>query len=160
MSWVGEFFSALPDALSALWRFGGGLRSVFVILGSIVLIAVFLLLARQLRATRGWLSSIFGVMGGTVILWWIFGILPSAWMYFVDGNQELLEDTVIPGRLAFGPNAVIAEDFYEVFRDLVVVGETTLALVAFGVVALAIQKRYPRGLAEGEEPRPQSGGYK
>ena len=30
----------------------------------------------------------------------------------------------------------------------------------FGAIALAVQKRYPRGLADGEEAREQSGGYK
>ncbi|MDQ3974279.1 MAG: hypothetical protein M3276_08080 [Actinomycetota bacterium] len=160
MSWARDFFGALPDAFSALWQFGGGLRGVFITLGSIAFAAVFLLAARLLRETRGWLSALFGVMGGTIVFWWVFGILPSAWVYFVDGSKDLLENRVIPGTLALGPDRVIAADFYQVFRDLVVVLETGVAIAACGVAALAVQKRYPRGLAEGEEPRPQSGGYK
>ena len=35
-----------------------------------------------------------------------------------------------------------------------------VAMGLFGAIALAVQKRYPRGLADGEEAREQSGGYK
>jgi hypothetical protein len=66
----------------------------------------------------------------------------------------MLEGTIIPSSL---PGM---ENFYEVFRDSVVMGETAIAIVAFGVIATAIQKRYPRELAEGEEAAPKSGGYK
>jgi hypothetical protein len=38
--------------------------------------------------------------------------------------------------------------------------ETAVATVGLVLVALAVQRRYPRALAEGEEARPQSGGHK
>lgn len=154
MNWLGEFFSTLPDALRALWRFGDGWESVGILLGSVVLAAAFLFAAALLRPRQGWLSSIFGVMGGTVAAWWAFGILPSAWVYYVDGERDTLEGRVIPAAL---PGM---ENFYQVFRDLVVVAETGLAIVAFALIALTIQKRYPRALSEGEEAQPKTGGYK
>ena len=51
-------------------------------------------------------------------------------------------------------------NFYQVFRDSIVMAETTVAMIAMGAVALWVQKKYPRGLAEGEEKGPSSGGYK
>ncbi len=160
MDWLGEFFGTLPEVGRALWQFARGWAGVAIVIGSIALTAACLFAAKQLRDDHGWLSAIFGIMAATIAAWWAFGILPSAWIYFADGQRDLMEDTVIPGTLGFGGNAVIAENFYQVFRDLVVMAETTIAMVAFGVVALLVQRRYPRALAEGEEARPQSGGYK
>lgn len=159
MSWLGEFFAALPAVGQALWTFARGWAGIAITLGSGAMIGGLLLLAVMLRDRMGWLSSIFGVMAATVAAFWAFGILPSAWIYFADGQRDLLEDTVIPGTLGIG-DAVIAANFYQVFRDSVVMAETTIAMVAFVVIALAVQKRYPGALAEGEESRPQSGGYK
>jgi hypothetical protein len=98
-------------------------------------------------------------MSATVAAWWAFGIIPSAWIYFADGQRDLMENTVIPGTLGT-PRFMIATNFYQVFRDLVVIMETQIAMVVFAIIALQIQKRFPRALAEGEEARPQSGGYK
>jgi hypothetical protein len=153
LGFVGEFFGALPDVFRALATFVG-LRGLLVAAGSVVLTAVFVFAAMRLRESSGWLSSIFGMMAATVVMWWLFGILPSAWVYFADAQEDLLAGRVIPNALpGFG-------DFYEFFRDLVVVAETGVAILAFVVAAFWIQKRYPRALAEGEEARPQSGGYK
>lgn len=154
MDWLGEFFRALPGVFRALWQFGDGFYGIAVMLGSLALIAGFTFVAVRLREIRGWLSSVFAVMAITVGMWWGFGILPSAWVYFADGERDMLEGTVIPAALPGMDN------FYEVFRDLVVLGLTGVALVAFGVIALAVQKRFPRALAEGEEAGPKSGGYK
>jgi len=55
---------------------------------------------------------------------------------------------------------IVASNFYSVVRDGVVALEQVVALVAFGAAGLYVQKKYPRALAEGEESRPQSGGYK
>lgn len=164
MEWVGEFFSTLPKVGGAMWTFLGESRDspwegVATIIGSGALMVIFAVVAFKLRDAYGWLSSIFGMMSATIAAWWAFGIIPSAWVYFADGQQDLMEDTVIPGTLAIG-NLEIASNFYQVFRDMVVMGETTIAMVAFAVLALQIQKRFPRALAEGEEARPQSGGYK
>lgn len=154
MNWLREFFAALPEALRALWEFGNGFEGVGIALGSAVLAAVFIFAAVRLRPKQGWLSSIFGVMGGLVIAWWAFGILPSAWVYYVDGERDVLEGRVIPEAL---PGM---ENFYQVFRDLVVVAETGLAIGVFAVLALYLQKRFPRALSEGEEAQPKTGGYK
>lgn len=142
------------EASVQVWRFIAGWRGVGVTVGSIVLTALFLLAARVLRERSGWLSAIFGVMALTIVMWWLFGILPSAWVYFADAQSDLLAGRVIPNALPFLGN------FYSFFRDAVVLGETTVAMVAFVVAAFWVQKRLPRSLADGEEARPQSGGYK
>lgn len=154
MDWVGDFFSALPTALRALWDFGDGFAGLAIMLGYAAMAALFLFLAYKLRPVRGWLSAIFGGMAITIGFLWGFGILPSAWVYYADGNRALLEGTIIPSAL---PGA---ENFYEVFRDTVVAVETGLAVAVFVTVAKAIQRRYPRTLMEGEEAGPKSGGYK
>ena len=159
MSAVGEFFAALPAVGQALWTFMRGWAGIAIIIGSGVLTVGLLALALLLRDRMGWMSAIFGTMAATIAGFWAFGIIPSAWIYFADGQRDLLENTIIPGTLGIG-DAVIAANFYQVFRDSVVMAETTIAMVAFAVLALVIQKRYPRALAEGEESRPQSGGYK
>lgn len=148
------FFTALREAAVAAWQFGGGWRAVAVSVGSVVMVAGFCFAAYRLRATSGWLSAIFGMMAATVAMWWAFGILPSAWVYYADGQRDLLGGTVIPESLPAMAN------FYTIFRDAVVAGETGIALLGVAVIALWVQKRFPRALAEGEESRPQSGGYK
>lgn len=154
MDWLGEFFRAIPQALQALWQFADGFMGLAIMLGYLVLAVVFTFLAFKLRATRGWLSSIFGAMAITIGFFWGFGILPSAWVYFADGSSEVLSGRIIPSAL---PGA---ENFYDVFRDTVVVVLTALGVTGFCLAALAIQRRFPRGLAEGEEASPKTGGYK
>jgi hypothetical protein len=153
-SFVGEFFRTLPAVFTALWAFIDGWRGIAVMIGSGVLIVVFAFAAMRLRDSSGWLSSIFGMMSATVLLWWLFGIIPSAWVYFADAESDLMTGTIIPAALPGMGN------FYQLFRDLVVAGEMGVAIIAFVVAAFWLQKRYPRSLAEGEESRPQSGGYK
>jgi hypothetical protein len=153
-SFVGEFFRALPAVFVALWEFIAGWRGVGVMIGSGVLTVAFAGAALRLRESSGWLSAIMGMMATTIVMWWLFGIIPSAWVYFADAERDLMGGTVIPEALPLMSN------FYNLFRDTVVVAETGIALLAFVVAALWIQKRYPRSLADGEEARPQSGGYK
>jgi hypothetical protein len=142
------------EASVHLWRFIAGWRGVGVTIGSIVLTVAFAMGARMVRERSGWLSAILGMMSLTIVMWWLFGILPSAWVYFSDAQKALLAGRVIPNALpGFG-------NFYQFFRDAVVLGETTVAMVGFVVAAFWLQKRYPRSLAEGEQARPQSGGYK
>jgi hypothetical protein len=152
---LGEAVRGLPEILTALWEFGRGFYGLAIMVGSAVLTAVFLLLARRWREDKGWMSSLCGMMAATIAAFWAFGIIPSAWVYFADGRRDLLEGLVIPG--AIDP---VWSSFYVFFRDSVVAVETGVAIAAFAVIALAVQKRYPRALAEGEEARPQSGGYK
>lgn len=154
MEFVGEFFRALPDVGRAVWDFIAGWRGVGIAAGSAILTAAFAFAALKLRDSSGWLSSIFGLMAATIAMWWLFGILPSAWVYFSDSEEAVLAGRVIPNALP------AMNDFYVLFRDLVVLAETGVAIAAVVVAALWIQKRYPRALAEGEEARPQSGGYK
>ncbi len=156
---MGAFFGALPDVVVALWEFGRGWAGIAITIGSILLTAALLFAARTLRDTHGWLASILGMMGATVAAWWAFGVLPSAWVYFADGQRDLLEGVVIPEAVGIG-GRVMSANFYQVFRDVVVMAETTVAMLAFAVMAVAVQKRYPRALADGEQSRPQSGGYK
>jgi hypothetical protein len=160
VDWIGEFFRTLPQVIQALWTFGRGWAGGgAVTIGSIVLVALFLKAAERHRERYGWLSALWGSMAVTVAAFWAFGILPSAWVYFADGQKDLMADRMIPSQIGIG-SWVIASNFYQVVRDSVVVVETIVAMVAFAVIALRVQKRYPRALAEGEEARPQSGGYK
>jgi hypothetical protein len=161
---VGEFFSTIPEVFSGLWEFLGESRGspwqgVAVIIGSGILLAVCLGAAMKLRDSFGWTSAIFGMMGATIAAWWLFGVIPSAWIYFADGQRDLMEGTIIPGEVGFGTR-VIASNFYQVFRDLVATVIYGIALGVFVIAAIWIQKHFPKALAEGEEPRPQSGGYK
>ena len=154
MDAITTFFTSLDDLVVAIWDFAEGWRGVLVTLGSIALVVVFCFAALKLRDSSGWLSAIFGMMAATIGLYWIFGVLPSAWVYFVDSEQAVLAGRIIPESLPLMGN------FYQVFRDSVVMIETGIGLAGLVVAALWIQKRYPRGLAEGEEARPQAGGYK
>jgi hypothetical protein len=156
---LSEFFSTLPDVFVALWQFGRGWSGLLISAGSVVLVAGFCVAAHVTRDRFGWVSATFGGCAAMVAGLWAFGILPSAWIYFLDGTADLLTDQVIPSRIAIG-DFVLFSNFYQVFRDSIVMVETMIAMGAFGALALWVQKRYPRGLAEGEEPREQSGGYK
>jgi hypothetical protein len=159
VSWLGEFFATIPDALAALWTFGRGWAGLLITGGSAVLTALCLLAAHRLRDTHGWVSATFGGLGASIAALWAFGILPSAWIYYLDGSRELLADNLIPTRIAVGDYTIFG-NFFQVVRDSVVMVETMVAMAAFTAIAIAVQKRYPRALAEGEEARPQSGGYK
>lgn len=154
MNILGEFFSAIPELFSAIWAFIDGVRGLAIVVGSGAVTIACCAAAFALRERSGWLSAIFGMMAATVAMWWAFGILPSAWIYFSDQSQDAFGGRLIPNGLP------LLDDFYTVFRDLVVVGETTVAVVGTVVIAFLLQKRYPSALAEGEEARPQSGGYK
>jgi hypothetical protein len=155
VAWLGNFFGAFPEVFAALWEFGDGLRGTGVTVGSLVLFAVCFAGGVRLRQRQGWVSAILSAMAAFIAVFWLFGILPSAWVYFVDSEKELLSGTVIPGAIT-----PVASDFYNVFRDLVVIGIYGVAVVALAAAALTLQKRFPRTLAEGEESRPKSGGYK
>jgi hypothetical protein len=153
---VGEFFRTLPDVAVAFWKFANdaGVNAVLVTLGTFVLLAALLIAARATREVHGWISAILGAMGATVAMYWAFGVIPSAWVYFVDGSRDILAGAVIPEALP------LMNNFYQVFRDTVVIILTAIAVMGLSATASYIQKKYPRTLAEGEEARPQSGGYK
>ncbi len=159
MNVVTEFFGAIPDVFSYAWTFGRGFTGLAITGGSILLTAVFLLAAHRTRDDYGWVSATFGGCAAMIATLWAFGILPSAWIYFIDGGRDILADTIVPSRIAIGEFTLFG-NFYQVFRDSIVMVETFIAMGAFGALALAVQKRYPRGLAEGEEAGEKSGGYK
>lgn len=159
MDWLGEFFRAIPDAVAALWDFGGGLYGLVVTLGSIALAGVLLFGAKMMRDRAGWISAILGGMATTIVALWIFGVLPSAWIYFVDGSKDVLQDRIVPASITPGGYALFT-NFYQVFRDSVVMMETIVAMAGFTALALYVQRKLPKSLTEGEEARPQSGGYK
>ena len=156
---ISEFFSTIPDMFQYLWSFGRGFSGLAVTVGSIVLTAVFALAAQRTRDDYGWVSATFGGMAAMIAGLWAFGILPSAWIYFMDGGSDILTDQIIPSRVAIG-EFVVFGNFYQVFRDSIVMIETIVAMGAFTAFALWVQKKYPRTLADGEEAREQSGGYK
>ncbi len=159
MTVIGEFFRTLPAAIAALWEFGDGIVGLILMVASIVLIVFFAALAYRFRETQGWLSALFGSMAVLIGLWWTLGIIPSAWVYFADSQKDLLADAIIPSQIVVGPLG-IATNFYNVFRDSIVMVESTVVLVAGVILMFALQKRFPGGLAEGEERGPTTGGYK
>lgn len=152
--YVVRFLTTVPEFLGEFWEFAGGLEAVAIAGVSAVLAAGFGLAALRMREGHGWLSSIFGVLAGAIAFWWVNAIIPSASVYFIDEVRDEYEGILLPGPLPGMDNA------YGVFRDVFISGQMILGIVVFVVAALLIQKRYPRTLAEGEEARAQSGGYK
>jgi hypothetical protein len=168
-SWFGDFFGAIPDALRALYQFGdpnsrgdGWWAFIILVIWGAGLIGAPLFLAKRWYGKHEWASAAMGVMAGTAVLWWVFGVLPSSWIYFLDANKEILADRIIPTSFTLtigGTKLDIASNLYNVIRDTVVVVEH---LVAFGLTfwaAIKIQQRYPRTLVAGEI-KPEAGGYK
>jgi len=159
MDWLREFFTTLPALLRVLWEFGGGFVGLVLMGASLVLIALFCLLALRLRDRQGWLAALFGVMAALLSSWWLLGIIPSAWVYFADSQSELLADQIIPSQIIVG-GLEVASNFYNVFRDTIVLVEGAIVVVGYFALAFIIQKRFPSGLADGEERGPTTGGYK
>jgi hypothetical protein len=173
LSWFGEFFGALPDALRGLYEFGdpsglgeGWWGIVILLIWGVFLTAIPLVIAKRTHGTHEWVSATMGVVAGLSIMWWIYGILPSAWIYYLDSNQEVLEGAIIPASMGFtfgsGDDAYrldIASNLYGVIRDVVVVVQHLVAFVLTFWAAIKIQQKYPRTLAPGET-KPEAGGYK
>ncbi len=173
LSWFGEFFGALPDALRGLYEFGdpsglgeGWWGIVILVIWGVFLTALPLAIAKKTYGEHEWVSATMGVIAGLSIFWWVYGILPSAWIYYLDSNQEILEGAIIPASagLTFGSGddayrLDIASNLYQVIRDTVVVLQHLVAFVITFWAAIKIQKKYPRTLAPGET-KPEAGGYK
>lgn len=178
--WFGEFFAAMPEAGMALWEFGdpdslgrGWWGILIVLIWGILLIGLPLLVADRTAGKHEWVSAAMGALGGLSVLWWLFGILPSAWIYYLDSTQEILEGTVIPASVGYTLKSsflwfpegfrfgidTLTNNFYLVVRDSVVVIEHVLAFILMFRAARWVQERYPRGLVEGEV-KPDAGGYR
>ena len=168
LSWFGDFFRALDEVAVAIYRFGdpngtgkGYWGVIIMALWGIFLIGLPFAVARRFYGQREWVSATAGVVGATSVMWWLHGVLPSAWIYFVDSNKEILQDRVIPssmGLTLFGRRLDIASNLYGVIRESVVVVMMLVGIAATIWGAIIIQKKFPRGLAPGEE-RPEAGGY-
>lgn len=169
-AWFGDFFGAIPEALTALYEFGdpsgigqGWWGFVILLIWGVGLTAVPLYVARRTQGEHEWVSATMGTIAGFSVVWWAFGILPSAWIYFLDGTQELLEGTVIPASVGYtfsdGYRLDLMSDFYLVVRDSVVVLIHVVVFVFLVSAARRVQERYPRGLADGEV-KPDPGGYR
>lgn len=156
---IGEFFRTLPEVFAAWWEFGDGFFGVVLMIASIAMAVAFAGLAFVLREKQGWLSGLFGSMAVLVTLWWALGIIPSAWIYFADSQKDLLSDSIIPSAIVIG-DLEVASNFFNVFRDSIVMIEAGIVLGIGVAVIFAIQKRFPGGLAEGEDRGPTTGGYK
>lgn len=178
---MGEYFSSfwgsLPDALHALYLFGdpsgvgnGWWGAVILVIWGVGLTAIPLYVAKLTYETHEWVSATMGTVAGLSVAWWLFGILPSAWIYYVDANREILEGAIIPASLGItfdngflffpaGYRLDIATNFYNVFRDIVVTMETGAAITLVIWGAVRVQRKFPRTLAAGET-RPDAGGYK
>lgn len=168
--WLGEFFSTLGDALYALWQFGdpsgvgqGWWGLVILVIWGVGLMAIPLLIAKRTHGRHEWVSATMGAVAGLAVAWWLFGILPSAWIYYMDSSSEILKGSIVPESVGItfgnGYRLDLMSNFYDVFRDIVVVLQQGAALALTFWAALRIQKRYPRTLAPGET-RPEAGGYK
>lgn len=178
--WFGEFFGALPAAAEALWEFGdpsnlgrGWWGILIVLIWGVCLIGLPLLVAKRTAGEHEWVSASMGALAGLSGLWWIFGILPSAWIYYLDSSREILEGTVIPASIGYTLKSsflwfpegyrfgvdTFTNNFYLVVRDTVVVLETVLGFILVFSLARRVQERYPRGLGEGEI-KPDAGGYR
>lgn len=177
LSWFGEFVEAFPAAMRALWEFGdpmgvgdGWWGIVILLIWGVLLTALPLYVAKITYGKREWVSATMGVVAGLSIFWWVYGIFPSAWIFFLDANKEVLSGPIIPdsmripmGWAPWAPDGDytldVATNLYEVIRDTVVVLQHLVAFILTFWAALKIQKRLPKTLAPGEV-RPESGGYK
>lgn len=170
MEWFREFGAAAPDALRALYQFGdpaglgrGWVGAAIMLLWLGPLMALPLFLAKATYGRREWVSATMGVFGASTFLWWLHGVLPHAWIQFVEANENILAGSILPESAGFTVGedyrVDIATNLYGVIADSVVallmVGGIVLTLLLFA----RVQKQYPKTLAAGET-KPEAGGYK
>lgn len=170
LQWFREFGAALPDALRALYQFGdpagagqGWVGAAIMLLWLGPLMALPLYLAKVTYGKREWFSATMGVMGASSFIWWVHGVLPHAWIQFVQANEGIMAGRIFPEsaglQLSEEYRLDIASNLYGVIADSVVavlmIGGIVLTLWLF----MRVQKRYPKSLAAGEI-KPEAGGYK
>jgi hypothetical protein len=166
LNWIVDFFRAMPEVFRALYFHGdptgagqGWWGFVILFIWAVFFTAIPLAIAKRFHGEREWMTATMASVAVLSISWWVFGIIPSATVYFFDGNAAVLADRVIP--TSFAPFGIpIATDLYHVIRDSVVMGSQMFALVGLAVAAFAVQKRYPRTLEADEPRRESSGGYR
>ncbi len=178
--WLGGFSRALPDAGKALYQFGdpsglgqGWWGLVIVLIWGVGLTAIPLVIAKRTHGTHEWVSATMGVIAALSVSWWLYGIFPSAWIYYLDSSQEILQDTIIPNSVGYTTQGgflwfpagyrfglrTFNTNFYLVVRDTVVVIIHLVGFIYTFKVAKSIQEKYPRGMAEGEV-KADPGGYR
>jgi hypothetical protein len=165
-----EFGAALPDAARALYQFGdpaglgrGWMGAAIMVLWFGPLMALPLYLAKLTYGKREWFSATMGVMGAFAGIWWLFGVLPHAWIQFAESNENILSGTIIPASVGFDVSEDyrldIASNFYGVVSDSIVAVLMVAGIVLALWMFLRVQKSYPKTLAAGET-KPEAGGYK
>jgi hypothetical protein len=130
---------------------------------AIPLTAIPLFIAKITYGKREWVSATMGVLGASSILWWVFGVIPSAWMLFTSSEVDLLQGRIIPESFVIdvreGYTIEVATELYNVIADSVVAILMVAGLVLCCWAALRVQKRLPNQLAP-DETKPEAGGYR
>jgi hypothetical protein len=170
VEWFREFGAAAPDALRALYQFGdpaglgrGWVGAAIMLLWLGPLMALPLYLAKITYGRREWVSATMGIMGASTFLWWLHGVLPHAWIQFVEANENILAGTILPESAGF----TVGEDYrVDIATNLYgVIADSVVAILMIGGIVLSlwlfarVQKQYPKTLAAGET-KPEAGGYK
>lgn len=170
MEWFREFGAAAPDALRALYQFGdpaglgrGWVGAAIMLLWIGPLMALPLFLAKITYGRREWFSATMGVFGASTFLWWLHGVLPHAWIQFVEANENILAGAILPESAGF----TVGEDYrVDIATNLYgVIADSVVAILMIGGIVLSlwlfarVQKQYPKTLAAGET-KPEAGGYK
>ncbi len=104
-----------------------------------------------------------GVMAASSFIWWVHGVLPHAWIQFVEANENVLAGVIIPETAGFD----ISEDYrladrlepLRGHRGLGGRGPDDRRHRADPAGLPRVQKQYPKSLAAGEV-KPEAGGYK
>ncbi len=170
LEWFREFFATLPEVFRALYQFGdpanigrGWVGLAIMVLWAGPLFALPVWIAKVTYGKREWVSATMGVVAGTSLMWWVHGVIPHAWIQFVQSNSNLLEGPIIPASMTIhlpnGTELDVASNLYGVIIDSVLVG-LMIAGIAFSIwLALRVQRQLPKTLAPGEE-KPEAGGYR
>jgi len=170
LEWFREFFATLPEVFRALYQFGDpanigrgwvGLAIMALWVGPMFALPVWI--AKITYGKHEWVSATMGVVAGTSLMWWVHGVIPHAWIQFVQSNSNLLEGPIIPASMTIhlpnGTELDVASNLYGVIIDSVLVG-LMVAGIAFSIwLSLRVQRQLPKTLASGEE-KPEAGGYR
>ncbi|MEX0868548.1 MAG: hypothetical protein WD011_02650 [Nitriliruptoraceae bacterium] len=170
LEWFSEFFATLPEVFRALYQFGDpanvgrgwvGLAVMGLWFGALFVLP--LGIAKLTYGKREWVSATMGVIAAFSFMWWLHGVLPHAWIQFVQSNSNLLEGTIIPASVGLtledGTRIDVASNLYSVITESVLVGLMIAGIAVSIWLALVVQRRLPKTLVSGEE-KPEAGGYR